>query len=48
MKKISYQEILSKLKTILLKKSEGYFYNEEVLEYQNENNKQEEDNKLIF
>ena len=48
MKKISYQEILSKLKTILLKKSEGYFYNEEVLEYQKENNKQEEVQQINF
>ena len=26
---------LEKIKNILLKKSEGYFYNEEILEYQN-------------
>ena len=29
------KEILLKIKNILLKKSEGYYYNEEILEYQN-------------
>ena len=29
------KETLNKIKNILLKKSEGYFYNEEILEYQN-------------
>ena len=41
-------EILKKIKNILLKKSEGYFYNEEVLEYQNKTDISNNQNQLNF
>ena len=41
-------EILKKIKNILLKKSEGYFYSEEVLEYQSKTDIQNKENQLNF
>ena len=43
-------EILNKIKNILLKKSEGFYYNEEILEYQNNSTeiKNTENNQLNF
>jgi len=42
-------EMLNKIKNILIKKSEGFFYNEEVLEYQlNNTNQESKINQLTF
>lgn len=39
MKKTKDKELLEKIKKVLIKKAEGYFYNEEVFEYQIEDKK---------
>ena len=43
-------ELLTKIKNVLIKKSEGYYYNEEILEYQNnsEETANTENNQLTF
>ena len=41
MNKIKKNDILEKIKNILLKKAEGYFYNEETLEFSSPNEKSE-------
>ena len=45
MEKFLNKENLKKIKNILIKKSEGYFFSEEVLEYQN-NTKPQENKKV--
>lgn len=38
MKKPNNNELYEKIKNVLIKKAEGFFYNEEILEYQTEDN----------
>jgi len=42
------KETLAKIKNILLKKAEGYFYNEEVLEYAYKNESESKTEQLDF
>ncbi len=42
------KELLSKLKSILLKKSEGYFYDEEIREYQHKTETPNKNEQLNF